>query len=320
VYESKLTGTMRKSAISNFFIGSGAFTNAAPNTFDGLIVDEGHRLNEKSGLYGNLGDNQIMELIRAAKASVFFLDEKQRVTLKDIGTKAAIIAWARDQGATVHELSLSSQFRCNGSNDYLSWLDEVLQLSPALSAGPSGGLGYDFQVVEGPHELRDLILEKNRERNKARLVAGYCWPWPSKKDPQAFDVVLPEHKFAIRWNLTVDGGLWILNPDSVQEIGCIHTCQGLEVDYVGVIVGPDLVVRNGSVVTDASRRASSDKSVFGHKKLAKDNPESAAILLDGLIKNTYRTLMTRGMKGCYVYFTDPETQAYFLNQVALFKR
>ena len=119
----------------------------------------------------------------------------------------------------------------------------------------------------------------------------------------------------MKWNLTEDGSTWIISPKSVNEVGCIHTCQGLEVDYIGVIIGDDLVVRNDVVITDASKRASSDNSVKGYKKMMKENPEDAKEQLDLIIKNTYRTLMTRGMKGCYVYCVDEETREYFKNAI-----
>ncbi|MVN79274.1 DUF2075 domain-containing protein [Hymenobacter sp. HMF4947] len=317
VFAFKLSGNLTKGRIANMFTGSGSFYNTETTVFDALVVDESHRLNEKSGLYSNYGFNQVKELIDAAKVTVFFLDEKQRVTLKDIGSKAEILKWAAVAGAEVQELCLTSQFRCNGSESYLNWLDETLNIATREAYTPEP-LGFDFQVVSNPHELRDIIEEKNRERNKARLVAGYCWTWPNKNKivEGVYDVVLPEHDFAIRWNLTQDGGLWIMNPESVREIGCIHTCQGLEVDYVGVIVGPDLVVRNGQVVTDATKRATSDKTVLGHKKMSKTHPQETAALLDSIIKNTYRTLFTRGMLGCYVYFTDPETERFFRQQLA----
>jgi DUF2075 family protein len=111
--------------------------------------------------------------------------------------------------------------------------------------------------------------------------------------------------------LSQHGQAWIIHPDSVSEVGCIHTCQGLELDYVGVIIGPDLVVRDGNIITDASKRASTDKSIFGYKKMFKEDPAGAKAMADRIIKNTYRTLMTRGMKGCYIYSTDSETQEYF---------
>jgi DUF2075 family protein len=136
------------------------------------------------------------------------------------------------------------------------------------------------------------------------VVAGYCWTWPSKKTPDAWDIVMPEFNYQRRWNLDKDGSLWIVTPGSVEQVGCIHTCQGLELDYVGVIIGPDLTFRDGKIVVDARKRASTDQSVKGLKQMLKKNPAEARKLADAVVKNTYRTLMTRGMKGCYVYCTD----------------
>lgn len=316
VYESKLVKDFKKSVISNFFSGSGAFVGKDPSIFDTLIVDEAHRLNEKGGLYGNRGENQIKELINAANCIVFFLDEDQRVTLKDIGGKAAITSWAEKAGAKVSVMELASQFRCNGSDGYLAWLDNTLNVRPTANPMLEPAT-FDFQVFDSPIELHKRIVEKNKVNNKARVVAGYCWKWPSKKQPEAFDVVIAEHGFRKRWNLTKDSSLWIVAPDSVEEIGCIHTCQGLEVDYIGVIVGDDLVVRNGEVVCQPEKRASSDKSISGWKKLLKDKPVEGKHQLDLIIKNTYRTLMTRGMKGCYIYCTDKETADYFRSRMGI---
>lgn len=310
VYEARLTGSMKATEMRNLFRGSGAFIESLPNEYDALVVDEAHRLNKFSGLFGNLGENQIKEIINASKFSVFFIDEDQRITLKDIGRKEEIEVWADRAGATITELDLTSQFRCNGSDGYLAWLDNVLQIRDTVNEDIDD-IDYEFKVVESPAELRDIIFEKNKLNNRARIVAGYCWKWPSKTNKNAYDIEFPEYDFKMKWNLTEDGSVWIISPNSVNEIGCIHTCQGLEVDYIGVIVGEDLIVRNGQVITDASKRASSDTSVKGYKKLLKENPDNAKRVLDLIIKNTYRTLMTRGMKGCYVYFLDKETEAYF---------
>jgi DUF2075 family protein len=315
VFESALAGTHRKSQISNLFSGSGAFTESHANVFDALVVDEAHRLNEKSGLYGNLGGNQIEELISASKCCIFFLDEDQRVTFKDIGEKEAIDRIARRAGASVTALELASQFRCNGSDGYLAWLDSALGIRETANELLDVN-DFDFRIFDSPEVLRREIVERNKAKNKARMVAGYCWDWRSRRMPDAWDVVIPEHKFGMRWNLTKDGGLWMVAPESVNEIGCIHTCQGLEVDYIGVIVGPDLAVRNGVVETKPEKRSRHDKSLIGFKKLFKADPTSAAKKADLIIKNTYRTLMTRGMKGCYVYFTDRTTEQYFRGRLA----
>jgi len=314
VYEARLTGSMRATEMRNLFSGSGAFIDADPNEYDALVVDEAHRLNKFSGLYGNLGDNQIKEIINASKFSVFFIDEDQRITLNDIGRKEEIEIWASRAGAEITELELSSQFRCNGSDGYLAWLDDVLQIRPTANQSFEG-IDYDFLAVGSPVELRDKIVEKNKLNNRARLVAGYCWNWASKKNRQAYDIQFPEYDFKMKWNLTEDGSTWIISPSSVNEIGCIHTCQGLEVDYIGVIIGEDLVVRNGKVISDVTKRSSQDRTVRGYKKLVKDKPVETADMLDRIIKNTYRTLMTRGMKGCYLYCVDKETEEYFISNM-----
>jgi Uncharacterized conserved protein (DUF2075). len=174
VYEAKLTGKLSKTRISNLFASSGAFIDIEPNTFDSLIVDEAHRLNAKSGLYSNLGENQIKELISAAKFAIFFIDEDQRVTLNDIGEKAVIREWVEYFGANVTELQLQSQFRCNGSDGYLAWLDNVLGIRDTANIDLSG-INYDFRVIDSPEELHRIIIGKNAPNNKSRLVAGYCW-------------------------------------------------------------------------------------------------------------------------------------------------
>ena len=310
VYETKLKGSFKKSEISNFFTGSGSFINTMPNIFDALIVDEAHRLNAKSGMFKNLGENQIKEIMHSAKFSIFFIDENQKVAIHDIGEIDEIKLWAKELNAEVTELELNSQFRCNGSDGYLAWLDYILQIRETANTSLDSE-EYDFKVFDNPADLRDLIFEKNKINNKARLVAGYCWPWISKKDINAKDIAFPEHDFAMKWNLTEDGMKWVIQPESVNEIGCIHTCQGLEVDYVGVIIGEDLIVRDGIVLIDPSKRDSNDSTVRGYKSMMKDNPLHTKELLRGIVKNTYRTLMTRGMKGCYIYCVDKETNEYF---------
>jgi DUF2075 family protein len=308
VYEAMLTNSFKKSHISNMFNGSGSYHSIAANSFDCLIVDEAHRLNEKSGMFSHLGENQIKEIISASKFSVFFIDEDQKVTLKDIGDKETIRSWAKKLKAKVAELKLESQFRCNGSDGYLAWLDNTLQIRETANDKLKAN-DYDFRIVDSPIELHNIIREKNKEKNKARLVAGYCWKWISKRNPQLKDIVINDYRAT--WNLDTDGQAWLIKPDSVSEVGCIHTCQGLELDYVGVIVGTDLIVRNGKIITQPQERASTDRSIHTWQTLIKKEPEVTKERLDAIIKNTYRTLMTRGQKGCYVYFVDDETRQYF---------
>lgn len=313
VYAARLAGSMRKSRINNMFKGSGSYHTLDPDTFDALVVDEAHRLNAKSGLYRNLGENQVKELIEAARTTIFFIDEAQRISLDDIGTVAEIEAWAGQLGAQVTRGELSSQFRCNGSDGYLAWVDNTLQIRQTANADLNG-IDYDFRVVDSPAELRDEIERLNLAANKARMVAGYCWDWKSKKNPAAFDIEFPEHGFHAQWNLTVDGSLWIMQPHSVEQVGCIHTCQGLEVDYVGVIIGPDLLVRDGQVVTDGFARSGHDRTLRGFKKMHREDAAKAEAIADQIIKNTYRTLMTRGAKGCLVWSADEETNQWFASR------
>jgi len=316
VYESSLTGSFKKSHITNLFKGSGSYTECDSNVFDVLLVDEAHRLNAKSGMFSHLGENQIKELINASNVSVFFLDENQKVTFKDIGDKQEIINWATHHGVEYTEMELKSQFRCNGSNGYLAWLDNILQIRETANEDIND-LDYEFKVLDSPNKLKDLIFEKNKIKNKARIVAGYCWNWITKKDSalEGYDIKIPEHDFGMKWNLASDGNLWILKPESVKEIGCIHTCQGLELDYIGVIIGNDLIYRNGKLQTVPENRAQTDASLRGYVKLLKTDSALARKRADAIIKNTYRTLMTRGQKGCYIYCCDKETEEYFRKQL-----
>ncbi|MFZ4761026.1 MAG: sulfoacetaldehyde acetyltransferase, partial [Burkholderiaceae bacterium] len=147
----------------------GAFTETSANTFGGLIVDEAHRLNEKSGLFSNLGENQIKELIHASTFTIFFLDEDQRIHWKDIGDKSQIREWASSLGATVTEMDLESQFRCNGSDGYLAWIDRVLQVRETANTTLEGA-NYEFKVCDSATELKDVIERRNRVNNKARMA------------------------------------------------------------------------------------------------------------------------------------------------------
>lgn len=308
VFESKLKGLVKGDVIKHLFGGSGSFTETKHNSMDALIVDEAHRLRMKSGMFKNLGEDQAKEIIKTAKTSVFFIDEAQKVTWSDVGEISRIKALAADAGADVEILELSSQFRCGGSDDYMAWLDDALGVKEDKENYFSLSR-FDFKIVDSAQALHELIKVRNMQNNKSRMVAGYCWNWESKKDPTVYDIKIGQ--FKARWNLASYGNEWIVNPNSVSEIGCIHTCQGLEVDYVGVIVGDDLRFMNGHLVTDPSARAKTDKSLSGFKKESKESLMEASAKADEIIRNTYRTLMSRGMKGCYVYFTDEATAEYF---------
>jgi len=266
-------------------------------------------------MFQNLGENQIKEIINASNFSVFFIDEDQKVTLKDIGSIDEIKKYANELGAGIRIVELESQFRCNGSDGYLSWLDNMLEIRKTANFDDMD-FDYDFRVLDDPNEVRRLIEEKNRVNNKSRMVAGYCWNWISegKNNSDIHDIVIPEHNFEMSWNLG-NSQTWAIDPMSVNEIGCIHTCQGLEFDYVGVIIGDDIRYENGKIITDYTKRAKTDQSLKGINKIAKEEGiDEANRVADSIIKNTYRTLMTRGMKGCYVYCVDKSLQEYLKNK------
>ena len=306
VYSNKLRGDFTKKYIDHLFQGSGKFIEEKANALDCLVVDEAHRLTEKSDFFGH-GENQIKEIINASKFSIFFLDENQRVTLKDIGSEDLIKQFAKELGAGISTYELESQFRCNGSDGYIAWLDNVLEIRETANFDIDG-FDYEFKVFDDPNKLRTAIEEKNKINNKSRIVASYCWEWPknNRNNPNYNDIKIPEYNFEISWNL--DGGeLFALGENTVKQAGCIHTTQGLEFDYVGVIIGNDMRYDGEHIVTDYKKRAKTDQSLNG---LGTYKQEDRKKIADEIIKNTYRTLMTRGQKGCYVYCEDKQLAQY----------
>ena len=286
VYQFKLKGHMRKNSIDNLFKGSGSYTEAPRNSVGTLLADEAHRLNEKSGMFQNMGENQIKEIIHAAACSVFFIDESQRVTLSDIGSVAEIEKWAALEKSEIIKMQLVSQFRCNGSDGYLAWLDQALEIRETANYDLDG-MDYDIRICDTPAEMEAIVVEKNRARNRARILAGYCWNWPkaTRNNTNFHDIEIGD--YSISWNLN-GGDAFAISEESVHEAGCIHTSQGLEFDYTGVIIGDDMRFENGKVITDYTKRAKTDNSLKGIKTLAKKDKEKADQVADEIIKNTYR--------------------------------
>lgn len=315
VYLKKLKGKIKKSTVDNMFKGSGIYTETEKNVVDTILVDEAHRLNEKSGMYKNKGENQIKEIIHSSLCNVFFIDEHQKVTLSDIGSVEEIKKWAKVENSQIIETKLYSQFRCNGSDGYLAWIDHVLEIEDTANYDLKD-IDYDFQICDSPTEMQNLIVEKNKNANRARILAGYCWNWISngRNDSKVHDIKIGD--FEISWNLG-NSTTFAIDDNSINEAGCIHTLQGLEFDYVGVIIGDDLRYEDGHIVTDFTKRAKTDQSLKGIKKLYKANPVLANQKADEIIKNTYRTLMTRGMKGCYVYCVDDGLRNYLKERIKI---
>ena len=302
---------MKTAEIKSLFLSSGSFVTARENSFDALFVDEAHRLNEKSGMFHNQGENQIKEIIRASRISVFFIDERQLISSYDIGSVAEITLWADKLGARIHQGRLNSQFRCNGSDGYMSFLDDVLGISHEYyTFSPED---YDIRVADDPEEMMSIIRQKNLKDNKARMLAGYCWDWVSKNDRTKDDIVIAP-SFRAQWNFS-STSTWAIDKDSVDQIGCIHTSQGLEFSYAGVIIGNDLRYENGEVITDFSARARTDQSLKGLVGKCRRKDPDALQKADMIIRNTYRTLLSRAMKGCIVYCTDRALADHFRRSI-----
>lgn len=272
-------------------------SNSQPNFYDCLIVDEAHRLVKQ--MYRDFyGENQVKECINASLLTIFLIDEDQRITTKDIGSIDEIEKWAKLLQSRViinEDTKLTSQFRCNGSDQYIQFLNNLLQIGEFVYLDLSD-LNFDIKLFDNPNKMRDVLREQNQINNKARMVAGYCYDWDVKNNRGEYDIYL-EDEFKARWNLENDK-IWAINPSSFEEVGCIHTAQGLEFDYVGVLIGQDLRYDeiNSRIIIDKSKISKDDKT-SGIKS-------SNEILASQLIKNTYKTLLTRGQKGCYIYCED----------------
>lgn len=210
-------------------------------------------------------------------------------------------------------MTLDSQLRCGGSGDFIAWIDDLLEINPQPSVRDTE-LEYDIQLFDDPETLHHAIEQKNEQEGLSRVVAGYCWDWDTdhQDDPDYVDVQIGD--YGRSWNLQA-GDPWAIDEGSIDEVGCIHTCQGLEFEYVGVIIGPDLRLEDDNLVTDTRERAGQDSSVHGMKKMFEKNPQEAEDLAEELIKNTYRTLLTRGMRGCYIYCCDDALQEHIRRRV-----
>lgn len=316
VYSAKLqeshVSDINTVPIDSLFKGSLAHCFGVPNQYDLLIVDEAHRL--MNGTLYDKNDDQMAKLINAAKTIVFFIDENQRVSLEDAGSIEGIISRAKRYHCAEPTVSeLISQFRCNGSTLYLRWLDNLLQITP-WSKLKLSDIGYDLKVMDTPNEVMNFIKEKNKYNNKSRVVAGYCWEWKSRKRNNVMDIEYPEYNFAYQWNHP-DDKTWSITEGSIDQIGCIHTCQGLEFDYVGVIIPDDLIYRNGKVEVNPSKHPYDDRNLKGWKRIIQERDIEGKEIIRRLIKNTYRTLLTRGMKGCRVFIQDPELKQYFIHNI-----
>ena len=275
-----------------------------PNTiYNGLdvgIFDEAHRMQKKP--YRYLGNDMLEDAIKASKVSIFFVDDDQRITINDKYDVNSIIMYAKKENAVIHKpYELTSQFRCDGSDGYISFLNNLLEIKQTANTN------FEFnnlkvKVFDDPITMRDELRELNKINNKTRMIAGYCYDWNVKNNKGEWDIILP-NDFKAKWNLANDDH-WAVNPNSFEEIGCIHTCQGMEFDYVGVFIGKDLYYKDGHVQTNRNAISKDDKT-SGIRLKSTSNEEA-----DKLIRRTYKVLLTRGIKGCYIYCEDEALRNY----------
>lgn len=286
------------------------------NEIDVLILDEAHRLRKTSAhrfqpKAQRTDLPQVDELVRAAKTSVFFIDDLQAVRPDEVGETNLIREAAFRNDAEIQEFELETQFRCAGSKGFVSWVDNTLGLDETANPIWDGSEGFDFRIVDSVEQLDAMIRSKADEGHTARLVAGFCWPWSNPLDDGTLVPDVKVGAWQMPWNARPDAGrladgipkadFWASNPGGINQVGCIYTAQGFEFDYVGVIFGRDLRWDPGSESWEADAGSSRDTRV--KQANADDFAE--------LVKRTYRVLLTRGMKGCYVYFEDPASATHF---------
>ena len=284
-------------------IGPAAVAN---KKYDVLIVDEAHRLrqrrnlanyashdgaNRKLGL-GKEGTELDWVLMQSAH-QILFYDEKQTIRPTDVHAKRF-----SDLHATHHYLT--SQLRMSGGENYIKFIDGFLNSAEKLNPDFNT---YEFKVFDDVQEMVNAVKVKNDEIGLCRVVAGYAWPWVSRDNQDSFDIVLGDAK--LKWNSTKND--WVNSPNAINEVGCIHTVQGYDLNYVGVIVGPELTYDHAQqrflVRQDQYFDQNGWMGVFSEEELER------------YIFNIYKTLMTRGMRGCYVYFVDKELERYFKSKL-----
>lgn len=290
-----------------------------PDHWDLLIVDEAHRLTHRGAgatrgqfnansraLFGDDADEKtaVDWIIAKSDHQVFLVDGEQTVRPADVPAEVtrSLVRRAKDSH---RYYSLESQMRVSAGDDYLEFARDLLTENPQHPSVPSS---YDLRFFDDLHEMRTLIEQREEEVGLSRMVAGYAWPWASKGDlteDAPYDIELDGAR--VRWNRThID---WISSPTSHEEVGCVHTTQGYDLNYAGVIIGPDIRWDEATQQIVAVRESHFDPEV----RTVRDQDE----LLE-YIRNAYYVLLTRGMRGTYIYVCDPalreRIRSLFTNQ------
>ena len=297
-----------------------SYIDAEYNSVDVLICDESHRIREASNTRftpktkrTNLP--QVDELIQASKVSVFFIDDDQVVRPGEIGSTDYIKQHAEINNCKTFEYELDVQFRCSGSESFINWINNTLDIRKTPNVlWNSNEEEFEFKIYQSPQDLETAIRHKHSKGFSARLTAGYCWFWsePDREGKLLNDVVINDFKQP--WNAKPDAKklapgipkatLWAYDKRGIDQIGCVYTAQGFEFDYVGVIFGNDLVY-------NFDENKWHGKSEYSYDTVVKRSKDK---FID-LVKNTYRVLLTRGMKGCFVYFLDKNTEHFFRSRM-----
>ncbi|MEU4422069.1 DUF2075 domain-containing protein [Actinoplanes sp. NPDC024001] len=310
------------SRTKNLFMYFNSFMTAERNGIDVLICDEAHRIRETSvnrftrATQRQSARAQLEELVAAAWVPVFLLDEHQVVKPGELGNVEIITAYAKQLDLEVDVVPLHDQFRCGGSEAYEQWVLDLLGLAGGKPSVWEGDGRFDLRVADSPEELEAFLATKEAAGETARMSAGYCWPW---SDPNRDDTLVPDVKIGTwsrPWNVKSDRSVgeapgspfWATDPNGFGQVGCVYTAQGFEYEWSGVIIGPDLVARDGRLIT---RREECKDPAFRSRKSVSDDEA------DKLIRNTYKVLMTRGMRGTVVYAADEETRAFLRGLVQI---
>lgn len=286
--------------------------------FDVLIVDEAHRLsqraNQPSGpqnkkyreineaLFGNddLTKTQLDWIRACSRHQIFLVDSAQSVRPADLPENVlnSLLDVARSENRFYR---LHSQMRVKGGADYVGYVRSLLSSAPPEMARFDD---YDFRFFDSIESMQREISARESQTQLARLVAGFAWPWITKSDPSAFDIEIDGLK--LRWNQTQTD--WVNSPTSSNEVGSIHTIQGYDLNYAGVIIGPDLRF------DPIEKRLVVDRASYFDKKGKENNPKLGIVYTDDdllrYITNIYAVLMTRGIRGTYVYVCDPPLREY----------